>query len=293
MANDTMILGLLAETSVHPGAGQSADVVDLPVAREGATGLPHIPDSGLKGALRQWVREWNGDKADPDKLDEAALFGSPEAGDGGGAGLLLISTARLLCLPVRRLDGPYAWVTTPYLLERLQRDLIRASRSAPAVPKPQVTGDTLLMANAPGGAAPPPVFLEEYSFTPAAIGGDGMVDLAKELIATDQVAMRIAGQAAVMSDQEFAWFAAEALPVNARNALDDETKLSKSLWYEETLPPDTLMYAVIGVRRSDQKSLEKAKAFKDALHASGYLQVGGNETVGQGWLSVKVLGGPQ
>jgi len=51
------LLGLFTETPLHPGAGQSADVVDLPVAREGATGLPQIPDTGLKGALRQWADE--------------------------------------------------------------------------------------------------------------------------------------------------------------------------------------------------------------------------------------------
>lgn len=291
MSNGTMILGLLAETALHPGAGQSADVVDLPVAREGATGLPHIPDSGLKGALRQWVRDWNRDVHSDRALDEGVLFGSAEAGGGGAAGLLLISTARLLCLPVRRLDGPYAWVTTPYLLERLGRDLARAGATVSVPSKPDVPGETLLMANAPGGQAPPPVFLEEYSFAPAAIGDCGLGELASTLISDSEVAVRIAGQAAIMSDQEFSWFAAEALPVNARNALDDETKLSKALWYEETLPPDTLMYAIIGLRRSDETSLETAKAFYAALTDYAYLQVGGNETVGQGWLSVKVVGG--
>jgi len=32
-----IVLGLLAETSLHPGSGQTADVIDLPVAREAAT----------------------------------------------------------------------------------------------------------------------------------------------------------------------------------------------------------------------------------------------------------------
>jgi len=34
---NTNIIGLLAETSIHPGSGQDAGFVDLPVAREAAT----------------------------------------------------------------------------------------------------------------------------------------------------------------------------------------------------------------------------------------------------------------
>ena len=45
------VIGLLAETSIHPGTGRSTGVVDLPVAREAATDYPFIAGSSLKGAL--------------------------------------------------------------------------------------------------------------------------------------------------------------------------------------------------------------------------------------------------
>ena len=45
----TLLYGLLAETSIHPGAGQSSGFVDLPVAREAATDYPVIVGSSLKG----------------------------------------------------------------------------------------------------------------------------------------------------------------------------------------------------------------------------------------------------
>lgn len=271
---DARIIGLLAETSLHPGAGQAAGTVDLPVAREGATGLPHVPDSGLKGALRQWAEDQG--EAKFSKADIGKLFGSAE--DGGGAGLLLISTARLLCLPVRRLDGPYAWVTTPYLLERLRRDGLRTGTEF-SVPELEVTGEMLVLAD----GTETRVFLEEYVFCPQP--GFDVSAMANALIRNPEVAERIARQAAGMSDSEFAWFAANALPVDARNALDD-AKMSKALWYEETLPPDTLLYAVIGWRKQDSLIAR----FFEELTASGYLRVGGNETVGQGWLSVSVCG---
>ncbi len=47
----TLLYGMLAETSIHPGAGQSSGFVDLPVAREAATDYPVIVGSSLKGAL--------------------------------------------------------------------------------------------------------------------------------------------------------------------------------------------------------------------------------------------------
>ena len=47
----TEIIGLLAETYIHPGTGQSAGAIDLPVARERVTQYPFVPGSSMKGAL--------------------------------------------------------------------------------------------------------------------------------------------------------------------------------------------------------------------------------------------------
>jgi CRISPR-associated protein Cmr4 len=44
-----IMLGLIAETSVHCGASRSTGIIDLPVARESATGYPFIPGSSFKG----------------------------------------------------------------------------------------------------------------------------------------------------------------------------------------------------------------------------------------------------
>ena len=50
------MLGLLAETPIHPGAGRGMGVVDLPVAREAATDYPVLVGSSLKGALLDKMR---------------------------------------------------------------------------------------------------------------------------------------------------------------------------------------------------------------------------------------------
>src|SRR5271157_5700625 len=51
------ILGLHAQTSLHPGSGTALGVIDLPVQRERHTLWPTIPGSALKGILRDAVRE--------------------------------------------------------------------------------------------------------------------------------------------------------------------------------------------------------------------------------------------
>jgi CRISPR-associated protein Cmr4 len=106
------------------------------------------------------------------------------------------------------------------------------------------------------------------------------------LIADDEARARLANQIAIVTDTAFAWFAQYALPVQARNALDEQKKTSTSLWYEEALPPDTLMYFLVGERESGAAAILGA-------HLAGrrYLQAGGNETVGQGWFSVRRLDG--
>ena len=80
------------------------------------------------------------------------------------------------------------------------------------------------------------------------------------------------------------WFARYGLAINARNQLDDEKKTSKNLWYEETIPPDSLFYCLLAERGSN--ALESMKPlFKDRP----YLQAGGNETVGYGFCLTKVI----
>ena len=64
----------------------------------------------------------------------------------------------------------------------------------------------------------------------------------------------------------------------------DDAKRSRNLWYEETLPPDTVLYALLAGRSGG------ALGSLDALFPEDdpYLQAGGNETVGQGWFAVAV-----
>jgi CRISPR-associated protein Cmr4 len=271
----SLMIGMLAETFVHPGVGQANSAIDLPVARERTTDYPFIPGSGMKGGFKTWAKEQA--KAELDKLGATAddLFGKVD-----NAGSILLSDARLLLLPVRSLDSAYVWLTCPYLLERLRRDAERIgnkSFTACATIGP-ASGAHL------GRSRSQMLTLEEREF---AHGGDlpaGLVDALK-LLLPQVVAERMQRQMAIVHDDDFAWFANYALPVSARNKLDGN-KTSKNLWYEETLPPDTVMYCVVADR--------SGKAGTDALKTGigggkRYCQFGGNETLGQGWFQLKVV----
>ena len=263
------MLGLLAETSIHPGAGRSMGVVDLPVAREASTHYPVLVGSSLKGALK--------DKAGEVALqDGAERFGSPER-----AGDLLVADARLLLLPVRSLTTASRWVTCPHLVERYARDLRRAGLTPP--PAPMVKMDEVLATSreeADGGS----LFLEERQFTVGGRPDEALVSSFEPLLLHADTRGRLKSQIAVLHDDDFAWFVRYGLALQARNVLDDETKQSKNLWYEETLPPDTVMHALIAARTPD------ALATLDALfpEEDPYLRAGGNETVGHGWFAVSV-----
>jgi len=267
----TEIIGLLAETYIHPGTGQATGAIDLPVARERATQYPFIPGSSMKGALLDACRGAG--------IETKRLFGEQE-----NAGALLVSDARLLLLPVRSLSSPYVWLTCPYLIERLRRDLERAGKSHKDLRRPELADENETALAAGSGE----LFLEERRFVIERPPPAELVSAIGALLPHDEARARLGRQLAVVSDAAFGWFARYALPVQARNALDPETKTTKlgALWYEEALPPDTLMYLVLG-ERTEGAAAELA-AF---LAGRCYLQAGGNETVGQGWFAVRRLSG--
>ena len=263
------MLGLLAETPVHPGAGRGMGVVDLPVAREDATSYPVLVGSSLKGALRDKAKQVEEVKED----DRKRHFGKQDA-----AGDLLVSDARLLLLPVRSLTGQYRWATCPYLIERYRRDLARAKHMPLPPEKLSVKKGSVL------AAGQGKLFLEERQFSITGKPSPTLVDAIGQLILHEETRERLANQITILCDDDFSWFARYGLTIQARNALKDKNKQSENLWYEETLPPDAFMHGLVLGRNSNAiEALHKLFPEDDP-----YLQVGGNETVGQGWFAVKV-----
>ena len=280
------IFGMIAETSIHVGIGRSDGAIDLPVAREGGTGFPFAPGSGVKGALRDHAH-FNGMPA----AEISRVFGhAADSTSAGNAGQALIGDMRLLLLPVRALTGVYRWLTCPLLLERLVRDLSRAGRAAPQLPQlgPWRGDDDLHPVYTSGSGA---LYLEERVFSIAAAAPPPVIELVEMIVPDATAQQRVAEQLAIVSDEDFGWFAQGALPVTARNVLSTENtgsnevaaKQSTNLWYEECLPPDTVMTLMIADRANSSNAASK---IEQLFQSSPYLQIGGNETIGQGWMQL-------
>lgn len=286
--NNTALLGLLAETSIHAGAGQMAGVIDLPIQREAHTAWPVVYGSAVKGALRTLAEE----KKAPWLT---AVFG-PETGNASEhAGALLIGDARLLLLPVRSLTSHFKWVACPALLKRLRADLERLGLpafTADAIPDVRDANAALL----PDGAATA-LFLEEFRFEAQATDLSAVIPTLAGLMGQEDAAAALQKQLVVVGDDRFSHLARYATPVNPHVCLDNATKTVKSgaLWYEESLPPDTVLYVSLHAQAARMKgeTLTAAEVLDRflTLFARPYLQLGGNETVGMGWCKVTIQRG--
>ncbi|WP_082344052.1 type III-B CRISPR module RAMP protein Cmr4 [Sulfobacillus thermosulfidooxidans] len=260
----SQMIGLLTETAMHPGASQSAGAIDLPVQRERSTGYPVIVGSSLKGSLRDYFESiWGkGERVDN-------LFGKRDE-----VGHVSITDGRLLLLPVRSLQHAFVWITCPYLLERFQRDLLLSGRKV-SWSVPGVSSSQVIIAGLSENST---LFLEEFAFT--VHNHPELKEIAQDiapLMAHHSARARLADQLAIIHDKDFGYFAQYGLPVNARNQLDNN-KISQNLWYEETLPADTLLYYLALAVENDSLT-----PFIEQISASPYIQLGGNASIGQGY----------
>lgn len=295
MKNQTnLMIGLIAQTSIHAGAGSSAGAVDLPIQREGHNGWPCIFGSSVKGALRTKAEQVL--TASDGKRDDATLntiFGPDTQNASDHAGAISVGDARLLLLPVRSLTSAFKWVTCPAALDRFKRDSAMLGKeltfTTPTIPQKN-NAETALCTTGEN------LFLEEYRFTVDSVNLDAVINALCELVKRDHFAEALKEQLAIVSNDMFAHLARSATPINAHIALKDDgskTVAKGALWYEETLPPETVLYVPIMAQKSrNQKKPIDATAI--AASVSGiltnqpWLQVGGNETVGMGWCAVNV-----
>jgi CRISPR-associated protein Cmr4 len=211
--------------------------------------------------------------------------------DDAYAGAISFTDARLLAFPVRSLKGVFAWVTCPQALDRLRRDLgLTAFRALPDPPKPG-PNTAIVPQNTPlrQGSG---LVLEEFAFE-ALDGADPIAGwIAERAIADPSTGQRFAKQLAIVDDDAFGHFAQHATEVTARIALDYETKTVRegALFYEEFLPPETLLYSLVLAERSRSKTQPmSAPEVAEALAGLGLrtVQIGASETIGKGLCALR------
>jgi len=275
---------LHALTPLHAGTGQSADIIDLPIARMRATGIPFVPGSSLKGVLRDACNVDNGGSLDRGTVE--AIFGPPTDEADRHAGAVAVGDARLLCLPVRSFRGTFAFVTSPLLLQLAARDL----SGVPTIPA--VDGTQALVPTASRLCHGDRVWFEDVDL--AVREGDqataAWADWLASQIAGEDQDLKTATQTrfAVVDDDTMTFLWETATQIDTRVAIDDESRTVQdgALWIEESLPPETLLVGIISAdRRRDGTAGSPADVLETVfkgLPESHRLQVGGKATVGRG-----------
>lgn len=277
------LLGLYAETSIHAGAGTSTGVIDLPIMREAHTGWPCVFGSAVKGALRTRAEQVQ-------SAFVGDIFGPDSKSASDHAGALAVGDARLLLLPVRSLTSHFKWVTCPALIKRAADDARRMGKTVPAFGAMAIGQEQALQAGDSGA-----LYLEEFQFSAVKTDLASLISWLAGFVAGDaDFAKRLEAQLVVVNDDLFAHLAQYATPVNPHIAIDNarKTVVGGALWYEETLPAETVMYVALAASssRKRQGEVSAAQVLQQTMSLfpadAPYLQLGGNETVGMGWCRV-------
>jgi CRISPR-associated protein Cmr4 len=291
-----------AMSPLHAGTGQSVGAIDLPIARERPTGVPLIPGSSIKGALRAR-------STGKDLQKTRDVFGPDTVAASEHAGSVQFSDAHLLLLPVRSVRGTFAWVTSPYLIRKFARVAREAGFDLVSLPEPPaanaccVLGNTLTIEVGAGRK----VVFEDLDF---------IVDTAQEArlrafavtlgnvlfpaTSADWPEWRtsLVERICLIHDDMMSFLLDTATEVNAHVRLDNDTKTvaKGALWYQESLPAETVLAGIAVAAEVKAVNNRSARTAQDLLDyvaslTDGLVQLGGKATVGQGSCFVRVAEG--
>lgn len=279
-----------ALSPLHAGTGQGIGVIDLPIAREKATGIPFLPGSTFKGVLRDLCES-------PDA--KIRVFGPETTNADAHSGAVVFSDQRLLLLPVRSLRGVFAWTTSPYVLQRFKRDSEIAGIDVASLPDIAVAKDEECLIASQGselsyqgqqGAAR--VYLEDFDLTARSdVAVDGWAKFIGENV-FDDVKWREALKArlCVLSENAFNFLLQHGTEITARVRLEEKTKTvaGGALWYEESLPAETILTGLLAPIKGKASPKEVFSTVGDIVTKYKAIQLGGKATVGRGLCSVRL-----
>ena len=257
------IMTIFSRTPVSVGAGASVGAIDLPIMRERHTRIPIIPGSSVKGVMRDLWKD--------DSTAQNNIFGT-----GNSSGKLLVGEARVLAFPVRSARGMFAWVTCPLVLERFVRDSgifldIPALKDMECMTVVELCSENKAV-------------FEEYCFDRKAGLPANLAETFKKLSA-DTVWQTVGSRLAVISDEMFSYFVENTCEIPARICLKDNGTV-ENLFNQEQAPSETMFYNVLSALPGNETVLD---AVTEKLNNTPVLQFGGDETIGLGYCSIKVM----
>jgi CRISPR-associated protein Cmr4 len=279
-----------ALSPLHAGTGQGIGVIDLPIAREKATGLPFLPGSSLKGAMRSLCRS-----EICSKLFGAAVTG---AADEYAASTVQFSDQHLLLLPIRSLAGTFAWVTCPYVLRRLARDIEDAQIALPPASIPTITDIQQCLISDESASKivfknNAMVYLEDLDLKAQSnpdiakwanwISSRVFIDTAWRQMLIERIC--------VVHDDVFTFLTDTATEITARIKLREDSKTVQDggLWYEEALPTETILSGIVIFQPTQKAGIDATEAYREIQALTQkVIQFGGKATVGRGLCHVQM-----
>ncbi|ACL70263.1 type III-B CRISPR module RAMP protein Cmr4 [Halothermothrix orenii] len=319
MYKETAILGLYCETSVHAGSGSDLGVIDLPIQREKYTDYPVFQASTLKGALRASFDteiaivnslmkgvfksfSFKNAKEGEEELEKAInlVFGDES---NKSASALAFTDARILLFPVKSARNVFAWITSPMVLNRLKRDLevagINVDWEAPEIKKDAIISEKSSL-DIDGN-----IILEEYTYSVNKQNIEGITNWIRDNIFAEDYTFwrdKLESDLVIIDDDEFKDFVSMSTELVPRIKIKNETKVvdkdGGALWYEENLPPETVLYSLVlatdilreekDLENEDLKKAENViQFFEEGLKER--IQLGGNETIGRGIIRTRLV----
>lgn len=286
---ETKLLFLHALSPLHAGTGQGVGAIDLPIAREKATGIPIVPGSSIKGVFR----------GNYEQDDITAIFGPETDRASDHAGSVQFSDARLFFLPVRSLSGTFAWVTSPLLLQRFKRDVTIANSGLSVDVIPQIASPNQCLVADNGSDITfnhgRRVVLEDLDFQaePSAEITQWATHLTPQIFADDAAWGELfQKRICLVHDDVLSYLLDTATEVTARIQLESNKKTVKrgALWYEEALPAESILVGIVVAQPPAAVGLTP-KAAMDAIQTmeGSLLQVGGSITVGRGLCRINLV----
>lgn len=230
----------------------------LGIARESHTNFPYIPSSTIRGRLRASVQE---------TTLRSKLFGTDLSDGDLVQGSIWLGDGSLLWIPIPSLSHGVIWVSCPLLLNRYQRfQGLTASVQEYACNFHQADGKIYLK-DAIFAGKDLKQWADWQQFVPPARHGD-----IQRLL--------------VLPDQHCATVIQMGLWRQVKIKLDQHKTVDGGFRYEEAIPPDSLMYFPWGItaQTHNNDAAQAGQEFQDLLTDNAVMQIGGQESLGRGFV---------
>ncbi len=255
------IVYLYLLSPLHTG-GTTQEGNLLGIARESHTNLPYIPSSTIRGKLRASVQN---------KSQRFQLFGN-ELNDEDVTqleqGNIWIGDGSILWLPVPSLSHGVIWISSPMLLRRWAK----FNNSQAEIPAEyscnfQQNSSAIYLKDAMFKSEDLQNWQNWQNFLPQN---------------TETASIQ---QLMVLPNRHCSTMIQMGLWRQVKIKLDQHKTVDGGFRYEEAIPPDTLMYFPWGITSQANGSGEQAfNDFQNLLQQSSILQIGGQESLGRGFV---------